>query len=115
MKETAKEPSYSTDASMIIYKESTPIIVIEVKTVVPAEFEIIKPSDCIKMLIYCLYIMRISKLDSILGCLTDGIVWHALKITRQNETKVFVNDYMRFASTDYSVILNTIPNLLNCL
>ena len=59
--------------------------------------------------------MRISKLDSILGCLKDGIAWHALKVSRQNETEAFVNDYVRFASADYSVILNTIPNLLNCL
>jgi len=108
-------PSYSTDARMVVYKESTPIIVIEVKTVVPVEFEIIKPSECIKMLIHCLYTMRISKLDSILGCLTDGIVWHVLKLARQNETKVFVNDYMRFASADNSVILSAILNLLNCL
>ena len=82
MKETAKEPSYST----------------EVKTVVPVEFKIVKPCHCIEMLIYCPYIMRISKLDSILGCLMDGI-----------------NDYMTFVSADDSVILNTIPNLLNCL
>ena len=97
---------------MLVLFETIPVIVIEVKTTVHAAFDFIKESDCIEMLIYCLYIARTNNLKSIMGCLIDGNSWHVLKITR-NKNKLIINEYMMFTSSDTSEILNELPRLLN--
>ena len=107
--DTGTNPPTSTGAGMLVLFETIPVIVIKVKTTVHAAFE---ESDCIEMLIYCLYIARTNNLKSIMGCLTDGNSWHVLKITR-NENKLIINEYMTFTSSDTSEILNKLPRLLN--
>ena len=109
---TGIEPHASTGAGMLVLFKTIPVIVIEVKTTVNARFEFIKESDCIEMLIYCLYIARTKNLKSIIGCLTDGNSWHVLKTTR-NENDLIINDYMTCTSCDTSEILNKLPQLLN--
>ena len=106
--DTGTNPITSTGAGMLVLFETIPVIVIEVKTTVHASFDFIKESDCIEMLIYCLYIARTNNLKSIM----DGNSWHVLKITR-NENNLIINDYMMFTSSDTSEILNKLPRLLN--
>ena len=55
--------------------------------------------------------MRTEKRNAVLGCLTDGKVWHVMKVSR-NDKHLSVNDYVTFSSSDDSVIINTIPHLL---
>ena len=56
----------------VVFQKATPIVVIEVKVVIPVEFFKVKPHDCIELLIYCFYLVRLHKRDNILGILTDG-------------------------------------------
>lgn len=93
----ARNISNSTDArgscmgtGMLVYQLKTPVMVIVVKTVVPIEFEMVEASDCIEMLIYCLYILRSLDLNSIIGCVTDAKVWHAIRVSR-NDTDLCIN------------------------
>ena len=110
--DTSIEPPASTGTGMLVLCKKIPVIVIEVKTTVSAQFEFVKESDCIELLIYCLYIARIKNLQSIMGCLTDGNSWHILKTTR-NENVLIINDYMTYTSCDTKTILNILPQLLN--
>ena len=68
----------------VVFQKATPIVVIEVKVVIPVEFFKVKPHDCIELLIYCFYLMRLHKRDTILGVLTDGESWHVLKLMMQD-------------------------------
>ena len=68
----------SSSGTVIIYQSNTPAMIIEVKTVVSIESEIVKSQDCIEMLIYCLYITRLFNIDGVLGCVTNGKAWHVL-------------------------------------
>lgn len=111
--QSAAEPS-SSGRGMVVYQSNIPAMIIEVKTVVAIEFDIIKAHECIEMLIYCLYILRLSKTHVVLGCLTDGKAWHVLKVKRI-ENELSVSDYMAFSSSDDGVIVNTIPSLLTFL
>ena len=64
-------------------------MVLGVKSVVSIEFKIVKPQDCIEMLIYCLYITRLFNIDGVLGCVTDRKVWHVLRVSRSgNELSI---------------------------
>ena len=55
-----EQQSASGVADLVIYRRKAPVIVIETKAVVPVTIETVKPTDMIEMLIYCLYITRIS-------------------------------------------------------
>lgn len=104
---TSTDASISTDArgptGILVCQQKIPVIVIEVKTVVPMEFEMMKASNSIEMLIYCLYLLRTWKLNSVIGCLTNGKVWHAIKVKRMDR-ELCIIDYMTFASTCIQVI-----------
>ena len=58
----ASEPSSSSTTGMVVYQSNVQAMIIEVKTVVAMDFESVKAHECIEMLIYCLYILRIQNL-----------------------------------------------------
>ena len=111
--ESAKmEQSGSNNPDLVIFKEALPIMIIEVKTTVPIEFYKVKADECIEMLMYCFYIMRLYKREVVLGSLTDGKVWHTLKLTKKDDGLV-VEDYYILESTEDHIIVGNIPNLLD--
>ena len=98
--ESAKmEQSGSNNPDSVIFKEALPIMIIEVKTTIPIEFYKVKADECIEMLVYCFYIMRLYKREVVLGSLTDGKVWHTLKLTKKDDGLV-VEDYYILESTE---------------
>ena len=49
--------------------------------------------------VYCFYIMRLYKREVVLGSLTDGKVWHTLKLTKENDGLVVNKDYYLLSSS----------------
>ena len=78
----ASKPSSSSTTGMVLYQSNVPAMIIEVKIVVAMDFKSVKAHECIEMLIYCLYILRIQNLQAVLGCITDGKVWHVLRVRK---------------------------------
>ena len=76
---TSSSTAQQSTTGMVVYHNSFPLMIIEVKSVVAVEFGTVTESDCTGMLIYCLYILRTEKRNTVLGCLTDGKVWHVMK------------------------------------
>ena len=58
--DSSVEQSAGEVADLVIYRRKVTVIVIETKAVVPVTIETVKPTDMFEMLIYCLYITRIS-------------------------------------------------------
>ena len=57
---------------LVVYHNSFPIIVIEIKAGIPIDFFKVTPQHYMELFIYCIYIMRMKKTDVMLGCVTDG-------------------------------------------
>ena len=55
-----------------ICNEGKIVMVIKVKQRVTANFQQINSRDTIELLIYCNYLMRLKKLERIMGTITDG-------------------------------------------
>ena len=45
--------------------------------------------ECIELLIY-FYLMRLYKREVVLGSLTDGKVWHTLKLTKEGDVRITI-------------------------
>ena len=92
-------------------------MVIEVKSSVNIVLCKVNPQYVIELLVYCQYIMRLYKLTAILGSLTDGLVWHTMKIGLDSELcSLLITKYTVIYSTDKSKIVGAIsPNFSNSI
>ena len=125
--EKKKGPPYQTDfliksdhsysgVDFVLLKENIhdniPIMLIEVKSSVNIDLCKVNPQYVIELLVYCQYIMRLYKLTAILGSLTDGLVWHTMKIGLDSELcSLLITKYTVIYSTDKSKIVGAIPKL----
>ena len=81
--EAGDETTDDSGPDMVIYKKSLPIMILEVKTSVPIDFYKIRPHECIELLIYCLYVMKLHQREAILGSLTDRRTWQVLNLKNE--------------------------------
>ena len=118
-KTTPQPTSNACDAGgsvgLVVYQSSRPIIVVEVKATVGCDLYKIPPHFVMEMLVYCIYIMKMKNTNVILGCVTDGKAWHAMKLKLMDDGELLINEYMKFASTEDRVIMNSIPGLLTVI
>ena len=63
-----------------VLKDGKLIMIVEVKKTVNTNLVFIDAQDVIELLVYCQYLMRLHGLSEILGTLTDGRVWHTMKM-----------------------------------
>jgi len=96
-----------------VCKDSSVIMLIEVKKVIPAKFLTNEPSDVLKMLIYCRYVSQLYVLTLLVGVLTDGSSWHCMMLGSMKNGRMKLLKYHHFTCTDELKIIGTIPELLN--
>ena len=103
---TDEEPTSGPD--VLVFQKAIPIMVLEVKTLLAVDIYKIKEYECIELLIYSLYIMRLHERvmrlhgrDSNLGILT----WHILKLRRQ-EKCLKVEAYYMISSDDDKMVVH---------
>ena len=87
-------------------------MVIEVKTAVAADLGKVWNHDCIELIIYCHYLMRLKNLRKILGSLTDGHVWHTFKFEGIATSRLILTGYTVLCNTDLRVVVANIQNLM---
>lgn len=65
------------------------------------------------ILLYCQYLIRMDELSEFLGTLTDGRVWHTMKLKIQRGMLEVIK-YTNVIAKDDIEVIRAIPNLL-CL
>lgn len=111
--QSKQEPDVS--AGLIVYNKSVPVIIVEAKAGIPIKFINVTSQFYMELFIYCIYIMRTTEANIVLGCLTDGKTWHVFKVTLNDDGELSLHSYLSFASASDQVIINTIPRLLDIL
>jgi hypothetical protein len=90
----------STDVAMIL-RERTAVatyiskILYEYKPRLPSGIQLIEVKYLLELFLQCYYVMKYEKTTTIIGCITDLIIWHFFKLQLSTVSRLEIMQYTR--------------------
>ena len=116
MTQYTEEQSSEDDGNpMVIVKEKKYVkMIVEIKKLVGNRMLSLEPPDLLELFIYCHYILRRGKQDTLQGVLTDGLNWHCFDLRlRDGSVLMDLTRYTSVSCKSEREVIGTLPLLLS--